>query len=287
MDATQPTQRRSAAGTWTIALVVLLLLCASAVVTACGGASEQAAGSAVPAASPSTAQWDYVVLGDSAFQTPDEATTVADAQARLIKRDVGADVKVYWAYYPGTTSARVLDELRHNERLREAIRTAEVVLFDVPVGQMKQTIPFDQVAYRPLPGTPQRYRRGMARMLVDYRKDARAIVEEIVALRSPSAASIRAIDLWQVGYQGFRKMGLGAVMREAWLRMNQAVDRACAAQGVTVVDAYTAFMGSDGRTDPVAAGDILPDQMHLTDKGIAKLAELLHKEGYAEIAPTP
>jgi hypothetical protein len=287
MDATQPTQRRSAAGTWTIALVVLLLLCASAVVTACGGASEQAAGSAVPAASPSTAQWDYVVLGDSAFQTPDEATTVADAQARLIKRDVGADVKVYWAYYPGTTSARVLDELRHNERLREAIRTAEVVLFDVPVGQMKQTIPFDQVAYRPLPGTPQRYRRGMARMLVDYRKDARAIVEEIVALRSPSAASIRAIDLWQVGYQGFRKMGLGAVMREAWLRMNQAVDRACAAQGVTVVDAYTAFMGRDGRTDPVAAGDILPDQMHLTDKGIAKLAELLHKEGYAEIVQTP
>ena len=287
MDATQPTQRRSAAGTWTIALVVLLLLCASAVVTACGGASEQAAGSAVPAASPSTAQWDYVVLGDSAFQTPDEATTVADAQARLIKRDVGADVKVYWAYYPGTTSARVLDELRHNERLREAIRTAEVVLFDVPVGQMKQTIPFDQVAYRPLPGTPQRYRRGMARMLVDYRKDARAIVEEIVALRSPSAASIRAIDLWQVGYQGFRKMGLGAVMREAWLRMNQAVDRACTAQGVTVVDAYTAFMGPDGRTDPVAAGDILPDQMHLTDKGIAKLAELLHKEGYAEIVQTP
>ena len=287
MDATQPTQRRSAAGTWTIALVVLLLLCASAVVTACGGAGEQAAGSAVPAASPSTAQWDYVVLGDSAFQTPDEATTVADAQARLIKRDVGADVKVYWAYYPGTTSARVLDELRYNKPLREAIRTAEVVLFDVPVGQMKQTIPFDQVAYRPLPGTPQRYRRGMARMLVDYRKDARAIVEEIVALRSPSAASIRAIDLWQVGYQGFRKMGLGAVMREAWLRMNQAVDRACAAQGVTVVDAYTAFMGRDGRTDPVAAGDILPDQMHLTDKGIAKLAELLHKEGYAEIVQTP
>jgi Tol biopolymer transport system component len=39
MDATQPTQRRFAAGTSTIALAVLLLLCASAVVTACGGTS--------------------------------------------------------------------------------------------------------------------------------------------------------------------------------------------------------------------------------------------------------
>jgi len=286
MDATQPTQRRFATGTWTLALAVLLLLCASAAVTACGGSGGQAAGSAAPTASSSTTRWDYVVLGDSAFQAPDEVTTVADAQARLIKRDVGADTKVYWAYYPGTTSARVLDELRYNKPLREAIRTAEVVLFDVPVGQLKQTIPWDEVAYQPLPGSPQRYRKGMARMLVDYRKDARAIVNEIVSLRSPAEASIRSIDLWQMGYTGFRKLGVGTVMREAWLSMNKAVDQACAAQGVTVVDAYTAFMGPDGRTDPVAAGDILPDQMHLTDKGIAKLAELLHKEGYAEIAPT-
>jgi hypothetical protein len=197
------------------------------------------------------------------------------------------DTKVYWAYYPGTTSARVLDELRYNKALREAIRTAEVVLFDVPVGEMKQAVPFDYEAYRPLPGSPERYRKGMARMLVDYRRDARAIVDEIVSLRSPSEASIRTIDFWQVGYSGFRELGVGAVMRKAWLRMNEAVDEACAARGVPVVDVYTAFMGPDGRTDPVAAGDILPDQMHLTDKGIAKLAELLHEEGYAEIDSTP
>lgn len=287
MDTARDHQRGSAAGTWTISLVVLFLLCASAVVSACGDSGGQATGSARPAASPSTTQWDYVVLGDSAFQAPDEATTVADVQARLIKRDVGADAKVHWYYYPGSTSAKVLMELRYNKPLREAIRTAEVVLFDVPVGQLKQTIPFDQTAYQPLPGSPQRYRQGMARMLVDYRKDARAIVSEIVSLRSPSAASIRAIDFWQLGYTGFRKLGVGAVMREAWLRINEVVDRACAAQGVTVVDAYAAFMGPDGKTDPVAAGNVLPDQMHLTDAGLAKLAELLHEKGYKEIAPTP
>ena len=286
MDTMPRHQRGSGTREWAILGAFLLLFVGAAALTACGGSGEQATGAAAATSSSSTAQWDYVVLGDSAFQTPDEATTVADAQARLIKRDVGADVKVYWAYYPGTTSARVLDELRYNKPLREAIRTAEVVLFDVPVGQLKQTIPWDEVAYQPLPGSPQRYRKGMARMLVDYRKDARAIVNEIVSLRSPAEASIRSIDLWQMGYTGFRKLGVGTVMREAWLSMNKAVDQACAAQGVTVVGAYTAFMGPDGRTDPVAAGDILPDQMHLTDKGIAKLAELLHKEGYAEIAPT-
>jgi hypothetical protein len=245
------------------------------------------AGSAAPTGSPSTTGWDYVVLGDSAFAAPDDVTTVADAQARLIDREFGVTTNVYWAYYPGTTSARILDELRSNEQLREAIRSAELVLFDVPVGQLKQTIPWDQAAYKPLPGSPERFRKGMAKMLPDYRRDAVAIVGEIVSLRDPADASIRAIDLWQLGYPGFREMGLGAVMRTAWLRMNKAVDEACAAQGVPVVDAYTAIMGPDGRTDPVAAGMILPDQMHLTDKGVALLAGLLHEAGYAEIAPAP
>jgi ketosteroid isomerase-like protein len=70
MDATQPTERRSAAGTWTTALVVLLLLCASAAVTSCGGSSTTASNSpsakiASPSASPSivpaaepVSQWD-------------------------------------------------------------------------------------------------------------------------------------------------------------------------------------------------------------------------------------
>jgi ketosteroid isomerase-like protein len=58
MDTRQPTKRRFAAGTWTIALVVLLLLCASAVVTACGGSSTTASSSpsatiTSPSASPS------------------------------------------------------------------------------------------------------------------------------------------------------------------------------------------------------------------------------------------
>ncbi len=62
MDATQPTQRRSATATWTLAFVVLLL-CASAVVSACGAAGTTTSNSSSPspgevaasvAASPST-----------------------------------------------------------------------------------------------------------------------------------------------------------------------------------------------------------------------------------------
>ena len=276
-----------------IAGTMMLLLAGSMVMTACGGSDDEAAGTTPTAESPGAAvtpsatHWDYVVIGDSAFCAPDDVTTVADAQARLIARDVGADVGVKWYYYPGATSARILCELRYDKSLREAIRSAEVVLFDVPVGQLKEEVPWDDSAYVALPGSPARYRKGMARMLPDYRRDAEAIVAEITSLRSPSEASIRAIDIWQGGFRGFRELGVGDVMRQAWRRMNRAVDAACAAHGVTVVDAYTAFGGPDGTRDPITAGIVLPDQMHLTDKGIARLAKLLHEEGYAETVPAP
>ena len=59
MEATQFTERRSAAGTWTVALVVLLLLCASAALTACGDSgttsTSPSAVSSRAAASPSDA----------------------------------------------------------------------------------------------------------------------------------------------------------------------------------------------------------------------------------------
>jgi hypothetical protein len=268
------------------AAILALFAVAALALAACGGTGGQASGTTTPTPSAGPARWDYVVLGDSAFQTPDESATVADAQARLIKRDLGADVKVDWYYYPGSASSRILYELRYNEKLREAIRSAEVVLFDVPAGQLKREIPWDDSAYVALPGSQARYRQGMARMLPDYRRDAEAIVAEITTLRSPNEATIRAVDLWQLGFRGFRELGVAVVMTQAWRRMNRAVDAACAAHGVTVVDAFTAFGGPAGTKDPIAAGVVLPDQMHLTDEGIARLAQLLHEAGYAEITPS-
>ena len=261
-----------------------LIAIAALFVAACGGSSGPATTTAAPTPSPGTPQWSYVVIGGPALGGPDDLT-VADTQARLIKRDVGAEATVDW--FPGSTSADVLDQLRNSESLREAIRSAEVVLFDVPQAQITETCPWNITDDRPRRAAPERWRRGMERMLVDYRRDAKDIVNEIVSLRGPDEASIRAVIVWQMFLPTFRQMGLGTVMRQEVRRLNQAVEQACAAQGVTVVDAYSAFMGRDGRSDPVAAGIVLPDQMHLSDKGIAKLAALLHKKGYAEIVQTP
>jgi hypothetical protein len=68
-----------------------LIAIAALVVAARGGSSGPAATSAAPTPSRSAPQWSYVVIGDSALCGPDDST-VADTQARLIKRDVGAGV---------------------------------------------------------------------------------------------------------------------------------------------------------------------------------------------------
>ena len=86
MDATQPTERRSAAGTLTLALVVLLLLCASAAVTACGAASTTTSDSSSPslsevaasmAASPSAAPLPKAAGSGTIAFTKFTPTTVA------------------------------------------------------------------------------------------------------------------------------------------------------------------------------------------------------------------
>lgn len=94
MDATQPTQRRSAAGIRTITLVVLLLLCASAVVTACGGTSTTASSSpsattTSPVASPSitpaaepVSRWD--VPGSASLA---QTLTVAHRFAQALRAE--------------------------------------------------------------------------------------------------------------------------------------------------------------------------------------------------------
>jgi len=85
MDATQPTQRRTAAGVRTLALVVLLLLGASAVVSACGGSSTTASSSPSAATSAPTASPVIVPAAEpvSRWDAPGSASL---AQTQVVSR---------------------------------------------------------------------------------------------------------------------------------------------------------------------------------------------------------
>jgi hypothetical protein len=123
MDATQPTERRSAAGTSTMALVVLLLLCASAAVTACGGTSTTASNSpsatiTSPSASPSivpaaepVSKWD---APGSASLAQTQTTTrryAAALEAEKIPKAGLYTAASTWDYWPTDAHVRGAKEI--------------------------------------------------------------------------------------------------------------------------------------------------------------------------------
>ena len=93
--------------------------------------------------------------------------------------------------------------------MRAAISSADVIVFDVPIGELKDLCPWDGANYQPAPGTAEEYSACGATMVEGYAADARAIMDEITALTSPNAL-IRVINLWDFFYPRFQELGLAA-----------------------------------------------------------------------------
>jgi hypothetical protein len=121
MDTRQPTRRRFATGTWTIALVVLLLLCAA--VTACGSTdttasnspsatttSPSASPSIVPAAAP-VSRWDA-----PGSASPAQALAAARRYAAALTAEKIPKAGLYtsastWDYWPTDAHVRGATEI--------------------------------------------------------------------------------------------------------------------------------------------------------------------------------
>lgn len=262
-----------------VALVVLLLPLA-----ACGQSTPSAdrvrdGGDASSSATAST-DWDLVLLGDSVLLAG------FTLEGRL-ERELGVTLQISnWlnpdvAKYAkgGERSADLVERLRTDEELRQDLRAAEVVVFDVPLG----------VIYDVCPGTPstatsEDLARCLDEVVTMYEADVEAVFEELVALRDPADAMIRVTDVWQFFYPTFTAAGTYDVVRPRWQEMNQAVHDAADRYGIPVVAAYAGFTGPDGDRDPVASGDVEIDQIHLSNQGVERFVDLVISEGFAPLA---
>jgi lysophospholipase L1-like esterase len=173
----------------------------------------------------------------------------------------------------GERSADLLERLRTDVQLRGDVREAEVLVFDVPVGILNDECPDPTIAAAELEAC-------FARVVPVYQADADAIVAELVALRDPADAIVRATDVWQFLWPTFHEAGTYGVAREAWQAMNESVAEAVAAYEIPLVRAYDLFAGPDGQRDPVAAGDVMPDEFHLTGQGVERFVNALASLGF-------
>lgn len=221
--------------------------------------------------------WDLVVVGDSAWNG------IGFLVARAVEDAQGVEVSLHEWINPdqesyltgGERSADLLQRLRADEDLRRDLSEAEMILFDVPMGVVNDVCPGD-----PGVGTVEMAEACMPEASAAYRADVGPIFEELVALRDPSEAVIRVADLWQFFYPTFRDHGTYDVVRPAWQEMNGAVADAADQHGIPLIHAYDAFSGQGGDRDPVAAGDVTGDQVHLAVEGQQRLAALILDLGF-------
>jgi hypothetical protein len=81
--------------------------------------------------------WTMVTISDSALGEGrwQDDVVAADAYATWIEQDLGVRVMVHPFFYGGSTSGFVLRQIRSDESLRDALRSADVIVFDVPSGE--------------------------------------------------------------------------------------------------------------------------------------------------------
>lgn len=257
-----------------LAAVLLLLGCTSSDPTPPPPGAESSA-SPVPT-------WDLVLMGDSVWLQPG-----TKLELRL-EEELGVELLMHDWINPdagytggGERSGDLLDRLRTDENLRRDLQEAEIIGFDVPMGLLKDVCTED-----PRTATPAEVETCFDVALQQYQDDVTAIFEEIVALRDPGDAIIRATTVWQLLMPTFQTAGTYDVVRPRWQAMNQATLRAAEQHNITTLPAYDTFCGPDGSRDPVAAGDVGADEFHLTPQGVERFIDLFVASGL-EAADAP
>ena len=112
----------------------------------------------------------------------------------------------YWL--GGYTSDQVVEKIQGDGALRAQLASADVIVFEVPVGEFRFECPFDNAEWHPLPGTPTEWWTCTARAAARNTANAGRIMDAIVALRSPADALILASNLWEIGYRANLAQGI-------------------------------------------------------------------------------
>lgn len=223
-------------------------------------------------------EWDYVALGDSI------TWGFINRYAEMLEQDLGVKVNLHDWTEGGGHSSRLLERLRTDPGLRQALRDAEVITFEIPWNVVEtpwQT--FEGVVPGVCGGADN---QDCLRTAFDtYKADTDAIIAEIVSLRSPSEALIRTMDTYQFWVSGSKEAGTFDVINRYWRDANVHVIEAAARYNIPAARVYDAFMGKDGTEDPRDKG--LTSGLHTTTEGAILIARLFRELGYAYAPAEP
>jgi len=222
--------------------------------------------------------WDYVALGDSMVA----GHSYADYYAVHIEADLGVKVTLHNWGIGGQSSAQLLEMLRNNQKLRNAISEAEVVTFVIGVNDI-------------VPGL-RRYKYGVdcggadnqdciREALTSFRANYDAIIAEILSLQSTTDTIIRIMDYYFPAVNETKRFGIYEDIKPHWEALNEHIVQAASEHNIPVARVYVALNGPNGDEDPASKGYIKVDGAHLNDAGHRLVAELHRELGYEPLGP--
>jgi hypothetical protein len=217
--------------------------------------------------------WDYVALGESITMD------MSAGYAEILEGDLGITIIFHDWQIPGAHSSTLLERLRTNDRLRQELREAEVITFDIPlgvIGSAMRTYAWGE------PGDcgGEDNQDCLREAFSIYMSDTEEIIAEIVSLRSPEEALIRGMDTWQLKVGESKESGSFELFNGYLRQANAHIIEVATSYGIPVARVYDAFMGEGGIENPRDLGFVQADGNHLTQDGSALMAELFRSIGY-------
>ena len=222
--------------------------------------------------------WSFVALGDSIPARGPTRFSYVDILADHARDVLGAEVRLMNLARNGWTSDDVLHQLRSSRRCRDAIARADLVTLTVGGNDLLR-------ALRAGVGGLARGAEPMAilqTLLPRFEANWRAVLDEIVALRTPTEAALRATNYYDPlpGNAAFRIDGELAQRAHAFARaQNRRMCEEAEGRGVACADVYRAFNGS-GAESPYRKGLLAPDGFHPSEAGQRLIAETVGALGY-------
>lgn len=275
-----------------LGLVLLAALAAAGCADGSGGGTERPAASpTVEAGAPAGGDGvvEYVALGDSIATGFPASEGYVDRYAAHLEADLGVRVRVTNLARNGWTSDDLLEALRDDPELREAVGRADVLTWDIGGNDGL--------------GARRTYLRGecggadnqdcLRAGLEEFRSNWDAVMDEILALRSGDGAVIRTMDLYNPfvtaetatdSWEDDGGLSDFEVLSGYLRQMNRYMAETAAARGIPVARVSLAFNGPDGTEAPEDDGYLAADGIHPSEAGHEVIAGLLRELGYAPVS---
>lgn len=216
---------------------------------------------------------NYVSLGDSIAFLPGYVGMYGDH----IEEDLGVEVQYTMLGVPGWRSADLRNALETRDMHRDAVRTADVVTWDIGINDVGMA----RLAYKNGTCGGEDGQQCLRDAVDLFKTNWDAILVALDELTAGRTVTLRTFDAYRAFIDQDVADGTLDVFTPYWDAINAHINATAPARGIGVGQVYAAFNGVAGVEDADAKGYYSEDGIHLSELGSSIISGLLRELEYA------